>query len=223
MHYKERFLQLMVRTNALKFGSFVLKSGRTAPYFFNAGSINSGEALAELASCYAEALKDSGFEVDVLFGPAYKGIPLAVATSVILAKDHGMNLGYTFNRKEAKDHGADAGSSLVGTPLTAETRVVLLDDVITAGTAVRESVDFFKANGNPQVTGIVIALHRMEKNNEGRDALAAIGEEFGIPVFPIVNLDDLIAFLHNKEVDGRVVLGDEQLKAILDYRAEYGI
>ena len=223
MHYKERFLRLMVKTGALKFGSFVLKSGRTAPYFFNAGSINAGADLAELASCYAEAFKASGFEADVLFGPAYKGIPLAVSTAVVLAKDHGVNVGYAFNRKEVKDHGADAGTSLVGAALTPDTRVVLLDDVITAGTAVRESVDLFQANGNPQVRGIVIALHRMEKNNEGVDAIAAIQEQFGIPVFPVVNLNDVLEFLHNKEVEGRVVLGDAEFTAIQEYRKQYGI
>lgn len=223
MHYKERFLHLLVRTGALKFGSFVLKSGRTAPYFFNAGSIHRGADLAELAACYAEGLLDSGFEVDVLFGPAYKGIPLAVSTSILLAQEHGKSLGYCFNRKEAKDHGADAGTVLVGASLTPETRVVLLDDVITAGTAVRESLEVLKREGNPQITGIVVALHRMEKNNDGVDALKVIQEDLGIPVFPLVNLDELLAALHNKPVDGKIVLGDAEFKAISDYRAQYGI
>ncbi len=223
MHYKERFLHLLVRTGALKFGSFVLKSGRTAPYFFNAGAIYTGEGITELASCYAEAIKESGFPVDVLFGPAYKAITLAVATALVLSKDHGINVGYTFNRKEAKDHGADQGTVLVGAPLNENTRVILMDDVLTAGTAVRESMEIFKANGNPQVTGIMIALNRMEKNNDGVDAIAAIREQFGVNVFPIVNLDELIHFLHNKEVDGRVVLGDVELQAITDYRKQYGV
>ncbi len=223
MNYKERFLHLMVRTGALKFGSFVLKSGRTAPYFFNAGAINSGKNLAELAYCYAEAIKESGVPVDVLFGPAYKAITLAVSTSLTLAKDYGMDVGYTFNRKEVKDHGADQGTVLVGAPLTPDTRVVLLDDVLTAGTAVRESMDIFKNNGNPQVTGIIIALNRMEKNNDGVDAVTSIREQFGAPVFPIVTLDELIHFLYNKEVDGRVVLGDAELQAITDYRKQYGV
>jgi orotate phosphoribosyltransferase len=221
--YKIDFAHFLVRAKALKFGSFTLKSGRQAPYFLNAGCFYSGENLHQLGRFYAEALLASGLEPDVLFGPAYKGIPLAVATCNVLFSDFQKNLAYSFNRKEEKDHGADAKSVMVGAPLTPETRLVLIDDVITAGTAVRDSVEVLKANGNPKIIGILIALNRMEKTNDGENALAQIEATLGVPVISIVTLDEVIEALHNQAVDGEVVLDDARLAEITAYRKEYGI
>ncbi len=221
--YKIDFAHFLVRAKALKFGSFTLKSGRQAPYFLNAGCFYSGENLHQLGRFYAKALLASGLEPDVLFGPAYKGIPLAVATCNVLFSDFQKNLAYSFNRKEEKDHGADAKSVMVGVPLTPESRLVLIDDVITAGTAVRESVEVLKANGNPKIIGILIALNRMEKNNDGENALAQIETTLGVPVISIVTLDEVIEALHNQAVDGEVVLDDARLAEITAYRKEYGV
>lgn len=221
--YKVDFVHFLVRAKALKFGSFVLKSGRTAPYFLNAGCFYTGENLHQLGRFYAEALLASGLEPDVLFGPAYKGIPLAVTTCAVLYSDFQKNLAYSFNRKEAKDHGADAKSVMVGAPLTAETRLVLVDDVITAGTAIRDSVETLKANGNPKIIGVLIALNRMEKTNEGENALAQIEETLGAPVISIVTLDEVVEILHNQAVDGEVLIDDARLAEIQNYRAQYGI
>ncbi|MDP2642891.1 MAG: orotate phosphoribosyltransferase [Candidatus Peregrinibacteria bacterium] len=218
--YKIDFIKLLVKANALKFGEFTLKSGRIAPYFFNAGSFFTGELIHELAKAYAGAFLDNKIEVDVIFGPAYKGIPLATCTVEVLFRDFGANIGYCFNRKEAKDHGE--GNLLVGAPLNEDTRVLLIDDVMTAGTAVRESMEVLKANGNPKASGILIAMDRMEKNNDGVSAVKSVEEEFKIPVYSIVNLDDVVEVLYNKEVDGVVYIDDEKMELINKYREQYG-
>lgn len=219
--YKKEFIEFVVRAGALKFGTFTLKSGRQAPYFFNAGAFCDGNSIAQLGRCYAAAAHGWGMEFDAIFGPAYKGIPLAVATSMALAQNFSKNVGYTFNRKEAKDHGE--GGVMVGASLNETSRVLLIDDVITAGTAIRQSVDVLRANGNPQLVGILIAINRMEKNNEGVNALQAIQEEFGVPVQAIVNLDEIIEHLHGREIDGRVYIDDAQLELIKKYRSEFGV
>lgn len=221
--YKIDFVHFLVRAKALKFGSFVLKSGRTAPYFLNAGSFYTGEMVHELGRYYAQALLDSGLEPDVIFGPAYKGIPLAVATTSVLYSDFKKNVAYSFNRKEEKDHGADAKTVMVGAPLTPETKLVLVDDVITAGTAIRESVEVLQKYGNPKMIGILIALNRMEKNNEGANALEEIEKTLGIPVLSIVTLDEVIEILYNKPVDGEVLIDDTRMEEIRAYRAQYGV
>lgn len=219
--YKEDFIKLLVKAQALKFGEFTLKSGRLAPYFLNVGSFYTGELVYNLCKFYASAFLDSGIDADVIFGPAYKGIPLSVGTTSVLFSDFKKNVKFTFNRKEAKDHGE--GNLLVGAPLTPETKVLLIDDVITAGTAIRESLDILKANGDPKITGVLIAMNRMEKNNEGKNALQEIEENMGVKVYSIVNLDDVIEALYNKEVDGVVYIDDEKMETIKKYRAEYGI
>lgn len=219
--YKQDFIELLVRADALKFGQFTLKSGRIAPYFLNAGSFFTGEYISDLAKAYAEALLDSGFEADVVYGPAYKGIPLAVSCVMSLKQDFDRDFSYCFNRKVAKDYGQK--DRLIGAPLDENTKIVLIDDVITAGTAIRESLELLKENGNPKVNGILISLNRMEKNNDGVNAIKALEDEFGIKVFPIVTLDDVIESLHNKEVNGKVYIDDEMMKVIEDYRAEYGV
>ena len=196
--------------SALRFGAFKLKSGRESPYFFNAGLFNDGESLRRLGRFYAEALKASGVTCDGLFGPAYKGITLAAATAIALA-ENGQNLPYSFNRKEAKDHGE--GGSLVGAPLRG--RIVIVDDVITAGTSVRESVTLIRAHGAVPA-GVLIALDRMERGQGERSAVREVRDEFGIPVVAIATLDDVMAFIAGKPELTRYA-GD-----IAAYRALYG-
>lgn len=221
--YKIDFVHFLVRAEALKFGSFTLKSGRQAPYFLNAGCFYTGEMLHLLGGFYAQALLSTGLEPDVIFGPAYKGIPLAVATCNVLYSDFQKNLKYSFNRKEEKDHGADAKTVMVGAPLTPETKLLLIDDVITAGTAIRESVELLKKYGNPKLVGVLIALNRMEKTNDGENALEQIEKTLGIPVFSIVTLDEVIEILYNKEVDGEILIDDVRMEEVKKYRAQYGI
>lgn len=212
--YKKDFIDFLVKADALKFGSFKLKSGRMAPYFINMGSFHTGEHLYALGKFYAAALLDSGVSCDVIFGPAYKGIPLSVITTAVLHKEYGKNISYSFNRKVAKEYGMK--DLIIGASLAKETKVFLIDDVITAGTAVRESVSLLKENGDPKLVGILIAVDRMEKNNEGVHAIQAIEKEFDIPVFSIVNLDDIVLHLKN-------TFALEQLEAIQRYRAQYGV
>ncbi|PIQ78216.1 orotate phosphoribosyltransferase [Candidatus Peregrinibacteria bacterium CG11_big_fil_rev_8_21_14_0_20_46_8] len=218
--YKQDFIEFVVKAGALKFGSFTLKSGRQAPWFFNAGSFDTGEKLAKLGEYYAAAALESGVDFDVLFGPAYKGIPLAVAT-VIALQHKGKNYGYAFNRKEKKEYGMK--DPIIGAKLSEGTRVILIDDVITAGTAIRESVEIFKENGNPNLAGILISINRQEKNNDGINAIQAVEEELGCPVIAIATFAEIIEHLHGREVDGKVVIDDEQMKIIERYRAEYGV
>ncbi len=212
--YKKDFIEFLVRADALKFGEFTLKIGRKAPYFLNVGSFYTGEFVHELGKYYAAALMDTGVECDVVFGPAYKGIPLAVLTVEALYDQHKKNFAYSFNRKEAKDHGE--GKMLVGAPLNENTKVFLIDDVVTAGTAVRETVEILKANGNPRIVGVLIAMNRMEKNNEGKNAIAELEEMLDAKVYSIVDLDDVVEVLKD-------TLGEEKMAAIREYREEYGI
>lgn len=221
--YQREFIELLVQAEALKFGTFTLKSGRVAPYFLNVGSFYTGERLHALGKFYAAAMVHSGLEFDVIFGPAYKGIPLSVVTTSVLFSEFKKNASYCFNRKEAKNYGADQGSVLVGAPLNDSTRVVLIDDVITAGTAIRESLDILKAQGGPKVQGIFIALNRMEKNNDGENALLEIEETLGVKVYSIVTLDDVLLALHNVEVGGKVYIDDAQMEIITNYRKQYGV
>lgn len=219
--YQQEFIELLVRAEALKFGEFTLKSGRRAPYFLNAGSFYTGELIHHLGRFYAQAYLDSGLQADVIFGPAYKGIPLSVITTSVLYSEFKTPMSYCFNRKEAKDHGE--GNLLVGAPLTESTNVILIDDVITAGTAIRETMELLKAHGNPKVQGVLIAMNRMEKNNEGENALQKVEETFGLRVVPIVTLDHVIEALHGREVNGRVYIDDAMFETIRAYRAEYGV
>jgi orotate phosphoribosyltransferase len=210
--YQREFLEAALACQALRFGRFTLKSGRVSPYFFNSGSFNTGARLARLARCYAAALLDAGVAFDVLYGPAYKGIPLVSACAVALAEHHGRDLPYAFNRKETKDHGE--GGHLIGAPLAG--RVLVVDDVVSAGTSVRESVALIRAAGATPVA-VAIALDRKER---GRGALSAVQEverEFGLRVIAIADLDTLLAWLGEK--DGY----REQRRAIAAYRAEYGV
>jgi len=210
--YQKAFLEFAIDQDVLRFGEFTLKSGRVSPYFFNAGLFNTGGALSRLGRYYAQAIVDSGIEFDVLFGPAYKGIPLAAATAVALYDHHGMDVPYAFNRKEAKEHGE--GGNIVGAAL--EGRILVIDDVITAGTAIRESVDIINAN-NAELCGVVISLNRQERGKGEISAIQEVEQNYGIQVASIVALEDLVTYLG--EQSGQ----DEALKGIEAYRAEYGV
>ena len=209
--YQRKFIELALSKGVLKFGSFVLKSGRTSPYFFNAGGFNTGADLATLGECYAHALVDAKISFDVLFGPAYKGIPLACATAMALAKDHNKNVPWCFNLKEKKDHGE--GGNLVGAPLEGD--ILLIDDVITAGTAIRESEEIIKANG-ANFKAALIALNRMEKGKGEKSAIAEAEEQIGIKIISIVTFDDLLKYIEN---DDKL---KEHIPAMLEYRKHYG-
>ncbi len=211
--HRTRFLQLALHAEALRFGEFTLKSGRVSPYFFNAGRFDSGASLAALAGCYADALDAAGVEFDLLFGPAYKGIPLATALACEYAR-RGRDLPLAFNRKEAKAHGE--GGSLIGAPLAGR-RVLVVDDVITAGTAIREALAIIRGGGGTPA-GIVIALDRQERvaEGDGRSAAQTVAEESLLPVVSVAALDDLLAL-----VDGRAALADERAR-LRAYRVQYG-
>lgn len=218
--YKENFIKLMVRCNALKFGEFTLKSGRIAPWFMNAGMFNDGEKIKELGEYYAHAIKEHFQDnFDGLYGPAYKGIPLCVAAAIGLAK-LGINKGYVFNRKEAKDYALK--DNLIGMKVDENTSLILVDDVITSGKAIRESLDVLKNNGNPKVKGIIVSVDRQEKGTSEKNALKQVAEELGIQIFSIVKLSDIIEVLHNKKIEGKIHLDDEMKEKIDNYRKEYG-
>jgi orotate phosphoribosyltransferase len=212
LEYQRNLLDLALARGVLRFGEFTLKSGRVSPYFFNAGLFNSGQALAALGQSYAQAALNSGLAFDMLFGPAYKGIALAAATAIALAEHHGRDLPYAFNRKEAKEHG-EAGM-LIGAPLTG--RVLIVDDVITAGTSVREAVALIRAQGATPA-GVLIALDRQERGQGATSASAEVQREFGIPVIAIAGLEQLLAFTADRPdlVQHR--------DSLLAYRARYGV
>ncbi|WP_272165012.1 orotate phosphoribosyltransferase [Vibrio diabolicus] len=210
--YQREFIEFALEKEVLKFGEFTLKSGRKSPYFFNAGLFNTGRDLARLGRFYAAALADSGIEFDVLFGPAYKGIPIATTTAVALADHHDIDTPYCFNRKEAKDHGE--GGNLVGSAL--EGRIMLVDDVITAGTAIRESMEIIQANG-ADLAGVLVAIDRQEKGKGELSAIQEVERDFTCAIISIVSLTDLVTFLEEKGTD------KEHLEAVKAYRAEYGI
>lgn len=194
--YQREFIEFALEKEVLKFGEFTLKSGRKSPYFFNAGLFNTGRDLARLGRFYAAALADSGIEFDVLFGPAYKGIPIATTTAVALADHHDVDTPYCFNRKEAKNHGE--GGNLVGSEL--EGRIMLVDDVITAGTAIRESMEIIQANG-ADLAGVLVAIDRQEKGKGELSAIQEVERDFGCAIISIVSLTDLVTFLEEKGTD----------------------
>jgi orotate phosphoribosyltransferase len=220
--HQSRFIDLALARSALRFGRFTLKSGRESPYFFNARLFNDGEALAVLGQCYAAALQASGVGYDMLFGPAYKGIPLVATTAVALAEQQGRNVPWAFNRKEAKDHGE--GGQVVGRPLAG--RVVIVDDVITAGTAIRESVELIRRAGAKPVA-VLLALDRQERGHGERSAVQEVESEFGLRCVSLLTLADLIDMLSQSggspSAPDTSALPVEHLQALRDYRAQYGI
>ncbi|MDR1163505.1 MAG: orotate phosphoribosyltransferase [Candidatus Accumulibacter sp.] len=211
MDFHLEFIEFILASKVLRFGEFKIKSGRLSPYFFNAGLFNDGQRLDRLSQFYARAVLDSGIPVDALFGPAYKGIPLVVGCAMALARS-GKNLPYAFNRKEAKDHGE--GGMLIGAPLSGN--VLIIDDVISAGTSVRESIDLIRAAGATPC-GVVIALDRMERGTRELSAVQEVQRDFGVPVVAIATLDDLTAYLR-----GHPDFKTHETR-ILRYRQEYGI
>ena len=210
--YQNEFIELALEIEVLRFGEFTLKSGRQSPYFFNSGLFNTGYAAAKLGRAYAAAVDDAGIPCDMLFGPAYKGIPLVALTAAALVEHYGDDFPYSFNRKEAKAHGE--GGAIVGAPISG--RVLILDDVMTAGTAIREAIDIIQSAGG-QPAGIVIALDRQEKGEASLSAVQEVEQNFGIPVASIIKLDDLIEHLETSEEFGRF------LPEVLAYREKYGI
>ncbi len=209
--HQREFIELVLSRQVLRFGEFTLKSGRSSPYFFDAGLINDGEALTRIGECYAQAIVDSGVAFDMLFGPAYKGIPLATAAAIALAARHRRSVAVAFNRKEPKDHGE--GGSLIGAPLAGG--VLIVDDVITAGTAVRESVGLIKAAG-ARPAGVVLALDRQERGTGTHSAVQEVLAVYGIPVVRIVTLDELIEHLESSGAE-------DEVAALRNHRAQYGV
>jgi orotate phosphoribosyltransferase len=211
--YQSEFINLARQCDVLKFGEFRLKSGRISPYFFNAGAFSSGQALASLGRCYAQRIIDSGVQFDVLLGPAYKGIPLGAATAVALADHHGIDVPFVYNRKEPKSHGE--GGLLVGAPLAG--RVLVIDDVITAGTAVREVIAMINDAG-AELAGVVVGLNRQERGEGERSAIQELEQTYGIPVLSIIDMDHIIAYLEATAGDAT-----EVLENMRKYRDSYGV
>lgn len=210
--YQKAFIQFAIQQGVLKFGEFTLKSGRVSPYFFNAGLFQTGSALSQLGKFYAQAIVDSGVEYDMIFGPAYKGIPLAAVTSVALYEQHGLDVPYAFNRKEAKTHGE--GGSIVGAPL--QGKVLVIDDVITAGTAIRESADIVAQQG-ASLSGVAIALDRRERGQGELSAVQEVESLFGLKVSNIVDLTHISSYIES------AFDNPELLQRIQDYRKQYGV
>lgn len=219
----QAFVEFLVRCDALTFGDVTAKSGRPTPYFVNAGRIDTGIQVTRLGEFYARRIMEVfGHEVDVIFGPAYKGIPLAVTTAIALQRHHGRDVGFCFDRKEAKDHGE--GGALVGHPLADEDRVVIVEDVTTAGTSVRATVPMLRAAADVHLQGLVVGVDRREQG--GQDGLSALDElsrDLGMTTAALATIDDIVEHLAGREIDGRVVLGDDDLARIAAYRRTYGV
>ena len=220
--YKKEFIEFMVECGVLKFGDFVTKSGRKTPFFVNTGFYRTGAQLRKLGEYYAKAIHDKyGLEFDVLFGPAYKGIPLSVATSMAIDEHYGKDIKYCSNRKEIKDHG-DKGI-LLGSPITDGDKVVIIEDVTTAGTSINETLPIIKEQGDVDVIGLVVSVDRCERGQGTKSALDEIEEKFGIKTTAIVTMKEVVEHLHNKPYNGKVII-DDGLKAAIDaYYEQYGV
>jgi orotate phosphoribosyltransferase len=219
--YKEEFIHFMIDCQVLKFGDFVTKSGRKTPFFVNTGFYRTGAQLAKLGEYYAKAINDKfGTDFDVLFGPAYKGIPLTVATTIAISKEYGKDIKYCSNRKEVKDHG-DKGI-LLGSPMQDGDRAIIIEDVTTAGTSIHETYPIIKAQGDVDVLGLVVSVDRMERGQGTKSALREISEEFGMETTAIVTLADVVECLYNKPYKGEIIIDDKLKEAIDAYYEEYG-
>lgn len=219
--YKEEFIEFMIDCEVLKFGDFVTKSGRKTPFFVNTGFYRTGSQLSKLGKYYARAIKDAfGIDFDVLFGPAYKGIPLTVTTSVAISEEYGKDVKYCSNRKEIKDHG-DKGI-LLGSPISDGDKVVIIEDVTTAGTSIRETMPIIKEQGNVDVLGLVVSVDRMEKGTGEKSALAEISENFGLKTTAIVTMGEVVEHLYNKPYKGKIIIDDSLKDAIDEYYKQYG-
>lgn len=217
--YQQAFIELLVRHEVLRFGDFTLKSGRRSPYFVNAGQFRTGAAIAGLGRAYAACLRAAALPCDLLFGPAYKGVPLAVATAIALS-ELGQDAPFCFDRKEQKDHGE--GGWFVGTTPQAGMRVVIVDDVITSGKSIHESVALLRRTAAVEIAGVVVAVDRQERGTGERSTLAELQDELKAPVMPIVTIREVIHHLHGREVDGRVLLDDERRAAMEAHLAAHG-
>ena len=218
--HKTALIDLMVRSEVLTFGDFTAKSGRKTPYFINAGRYRTGRQIAELARLYAAAIRQRSVEFDVLFGPAYKGIPLVVATAMALCEDHGLDVGFCYNRKEAKDHGE--GGSLVGQIPKDGDRVLILEDVTTAGTSIHETVPLLRAQADVTLAGLLVSVDRQERGRGQLNALAELEGTYCMDCFAIVTVDEIIESLRGRRIDGKLILTDELEQRMREYRAEYG-
>ena len=220
--YKSEFIQFMVDSKVLKFGDFTLKSGRKSPFFMNAGSYVTGTQLMKLGEYYAKAIHDRyGDDFDVLFGPAYKGIPLSVATTIAYSKLYGKEIRYCSNRKEVKDHG-DTGI-LLGSPLKDGDRVVVIEDVTTSGKSMEETIPIVRAQADVTIIGLMVSLNRQERGKGDKGALDEIKELYGFETEAIVSMDEVVEYLYNREIDGNVLIDDEMKSRIDAYYAEYGV
>jgi len=219
--YKEQFIEFMVRSNVLTFGDFTTKSGRKTPFFINTGNYSTGSQMATLGRFYAEAVQHTFPDsIDVLFGPAYKGIPLVTATAMTLATSFHRPVAFCFNRKEAKDHGE--GGTLIGHRLQDNNAVVIIEDVTTAGTSIRDSIPLLRKAARVHILGLIVSVDRMERGTTSQSALAQLREEFGIRTGSIVTLTEIVEDLHNRRIDGNVVLDDAIHDRIVEYRRTYG-
>ena len=219
--YKQEFIDFMVESQVLRFGDFVTKSGRKTPFFINTGYYRTGAQLRRLGQFYAEAIREKfGLEFDILFGPAYKGIPLAVASSIALSERYGSEVRYCANRKEVKDHG-DKGI-LLGSPLSDGDRVVIIEDVTTAGTSIKETVPILKAQAGVELVGLVVSVDRMERGQGEKSALTEISETYGMKTASIVTMAEVVESLYNREVNGAVLIDDALRAAIDRYYEQYG-
>lgn len=220
-NYKEEFIDFMVESQVLKFGEFTLKSGRKAPFFMNAGAYVTGSQLRKLGEYYAKAIHDQfGLDFDVLFGPAYKGIPLSVATTMAISELYGKDVRYCSNRKEEKDHG-DTGI-LLGSKLKDGDRVVMIEDVTTSGKSVEETYPIIKAQADVEIKGLVVSLNRMERGKGTKSAFEEIRETYGFPVTAIVTMAEVMEYLYQREYNGSILIDDTVKRAIDDYYAQYG-
>lgn len=217
--YQREFVDLLVEYEVIRFGEFTLKSGRKSPYFVNAGQLRTGDAIGRLGKAYAARLAAAETPCDLIFGPSYKGVPLAVATATAMAQS-GRDVPYSFDRKEAKDHGE--GGVFVGTKPAAGMKVVVVDDVITSGKSIREAVSLLREAADVQVSGVIVAVDRQERGKGSRTTLAELRDELGVAVHPIVTITEVMEYLHGKEIGGRVVLDDAGRQAIERYLAEHG-
>ena len=219
--YKQEFIEFMVESQVLKFGEFTLKSGRKSPFFVNAGAYVTGTQLKRLGEYYAKAIHDNyGLDFDVLFGPAYKGIPLSVATTMAISELYGVDIRYCSNRKEVKDHG-DTGI-LLGSKIKDGDRVVIIEDVTTSGKSIEETFPIIQAQGNVEIKGLMVSLNRMERGKGTKSALEEIQETYGFPANAIVTMEEVIEYLYNKPCQGKVIIDDTMKAAIDAYYAEYG-
>ncbi|MFI3230538.1 MAG: orotate phosphoribosyltransferase [bacterium] len=216
MSYKNEFIKFMCESGVLIFGDFVTKSGRNTPYFVNTGNYNTGEQINKLGYFYAKCIQENNLDANILYGPAYKGIPLCVTVASSLYQDYNKNVNYCFNRKEAKDHGE--GGTIIGYSLKDGDELTVIEDVITAGTAIRESLTILDAVAKVKIKSVIISVDRMEKGNNEKSAIQEVYEEFGIKVYPIVTINDII-----EAIKSNVIEGQEYLDKMIAYREQYGI